>query len=159
MPVHYALLKNTCWKNLCRTDLSSKKWLINLDHYSITHGGIDESGRKSWSGMSSTSIIHFIVIIIIIIHCHHHSLSSSSTVIISTFSTALAAFSQSTMRHVRLKSIAFSASRHRLMILTMRRVSLINDCNLISVCVKVCGEWSQSQFERKFWGPENLWQV
>ena len=92
--------------------------------------------------MSSTSIIHFIVIIIIIIHCHHHSLSSSSTVIISTFSTALAAFSQSTMRHVRLKSIAFSASRHRLMILTMRRVSLINDCNLISVCVKVCGEWS-----------------
>ena len=78
MPVHYAILKNTCWKNLCRTDLSSKKWLINLDHYSIIHGGIDESGRKSWSGMSSTSIIHFIVIIIIIIHCHHHSLSSSA---------------------------------------------------------------------------------
>ena len=89
---------------------------------------------------------------VITIYRHHHSPSSSlspsppSTVIIifiiSTFSTALAAFSQSTMRHVRLKSIAFSASRHRLMIITMRRLSLINDCNLLSLCVKVHGEWS-----------------
>ena len=43
-------------------------------------------------------------------------------VIVVTFSTAFAAFSQSTMRQVLRRSIAFSASRHRLMVtrMTMR---------------------------------------
>ena len=173
MSFHFAIPQNTCWRNLCRTDLPSLfiklKWSITLDYCCITHGGIHESGRKSWSGMSSTFIIYFIVITI---HCHHHSPSSSlspsppSTVIIifiiSTFSTALAAFSQSTMRHVRLKSIAFSASRHRLMIITMRRLSLINDCNLLSLLCE--SSWwvvklHRVNFEVKFWGPDNLWQV
>ena len=150
MSFHFAIPQNTCWRNLCRTDLPSLfiklKWSITLDYCCITHGGIHESGRKSWSGMSSTFIIYFIVITI---HCHHHSPSSSSTVIISTFSTALAAFSQSTMRHVRLKSIAFSASRHRLMIMTVTSLQW----SMIAICHHFVWKFivrGQTEFQRIF---------
>ena len=55
-----------------------------------------------------------IVIVIII-----NFVRGTVIVLIVTFSTAFEAFSQSTMRQVLLSSIAFSASKHRLIMIIM----------------------------------------
>ena len=178
MSFHFAIPQNTCWSNLCRTDLPSLfiklKWSITLDYCCITHGGIHESGRKSWSGMSSTFIIYFIVITI---HCHHHLPSSPFTVIISFTVTTI--HSHHHFHHQHLLNCfgsvlpvhheARSSQKHRILCFQTPADDYHDEETVIDQWLQSAFTLCESSwwvvklhrvnFEVKFWGPDNLWQV